>query len=59
MTRIVYIGESESRDIVTPNGGIRAVKGEPVEVPAALAKSLLEQPIFKPAPTGKTKKEND
>lgn len=57
MTKVVFVGESDSRDIVVPGGAIRAVRGEPVEVPAALAKSLLEQSIFEPAPTGKTKQE--
>lgn len=59
MTKIVYVGEAPSTDIVVPGGAVRAVKGEPVDVPEAVAKSLLEQTTFEPAPAGKTKQEKE
>ena len=58
MTKIVFVGESSARDIVVPGGAIHAVKGEPVDVPDDIAKSLLEQDIYEPAPAV-TKKEKD
>lgn len=48
--RIVFVGESDSRNIVIPGGLIPAIKGIPVDVPDEVAKSLLEQDIYEPAP---------
>lgn len=56
--KVVFVGESDSRDIVIPGGAVRAVKGEPIDVPDDVAQSLLEQPTFEPAPSGKTKQED-
>ena len=47
--KVVYVGDSPSRDISVRGGCIRAEKGVPFEVPAALAASLLEQDVFEPA----------
>lgn len=43
MTKIIYVGPSPAVDIV---GGFHAVNGEPVDVPADLAKSLCEGATF-------------
>jgi len=44
--KVVYVGESSGRDISVRGGCIRAERGVPFEVPAALAASLLEQDVF-------------
>jgi hypothetical protein len=44
--KITYVGPAESVDIAVPGGSIRAVNGVPVEVPAELGSSLLEQDVF-------------
>ena len=56
--RIVFVGESPSREINVPGGFITAVKGEPVDVPDDIAASLLEQDIYEPA-KAVSKKEQD
>jgi hypothetical protein len=49
MAKVVFVGESSARDVVVPNGSVRAVRGEPVEVPDDVAKSLLEQDVWESA----------
>ena len=57
--KIVFVGKSDARDIPLPDGGwVHAVKGEPVDVPDAVGKSLLEQDIYEPA-KAVSKKEQD
>lgn len=52
MTKIVYRGPSPSVQIV---GGPLAINGEPVEVDADLAVSLLAQATFVAVPAASTK----
>ena len=48
MTQVVYDGAQPARTVVLPSGKqIRANKGEPVDVPADVAKSLCEQRDWK------------
>lgn len=54
--KIVFVGESDARDIVVPGGAIHAVKGVPVDVPDDVAQSLLEQDIYQPAKAAKQEK---
>lgn len=46
MPQVKYVGPFDAVDI--PSAGVVAVKDEPVEVPADVAKSLLEQDVFEP-----------
>lgn len=55
---LVYIGESPARNIAVPGGAIHVVRGEPFTVPDSLAKSLLEQDIYEPAPKARAAKES-
>lgn len=55
MARVIYVGPSDAVDLLD---GTRCVNGEPVEVPAALAKSLLEQDVWQAAPPTPTTKPN-
>lgn len=55
--KVVYVGESPSRIIIAPGGGILAVRDEPVDVPDDIARSLLEQDVFVAAKA--PKKEQD
>jgi hypothetical protein len=48
MARIIYVGPSDAVDLID---GTRCENGVPVTVPDWLAKSLLEQPIWRAAPT--------
>ena len=42
----IVLLESPAREIVVPGGSIYADPGVPVDVPADLAKSLLEQDVW-------------
>lgn len=53
---IVFVGESDARNIVIPGGLILAEKGVPVDVPDDVALSLLEQDIYQPAKAAKQEK---
>jgi hypothetical protein len=53
---VVFVGESDERDIVISGGSMRARRGEPIRVPADLAKRLLEQDVWE---TPKGEKEKD
>ena len=44
--KVTYVGPSPAVDIIIPGGAIRAEKNIPVDVPDALAKSLLDQDTF-------------
>ena len=46
MTKVVYDGPSPAVNIAVEGGSIVAERGEPVDVPDALAKSLCEQETF-------------
>ena len=57
--KLVYVGESERRDIVVPGGYLPVVRGVPFDVDDAVGRSLVEQAIFEPAPDkAPTTKEN-
>lgn len=49
MALVKYVGPHDAVDI--PSVGVTAVHGEPVEVPADAAKSLLTQSVFEPVKT--------
>lgn len=55
MAQIKYVGPSHAVDIALPGGSVTASKGVAVEVPDALAESLLAQDIFEKATKAVTK----
>ena len=53
MARVRYVGPSDAVELVD---GTHCPHGAPVEVPDALATSLLEQDVWRPATTTKPNK---
>lgn len=54
MALVKYVGPFDAVDI--PSAGITAINGEPVDVPADVAKSLLEQDAFESAKSANKEK---